>query len=95
MAAVSSSVTSLMVAWAESESVGSTWTQTCLEKLELAAETIRLIFFVLGDDASLGPLSFDSPSSCPNHFDWRVHGLPLDLLNRISNASAPPGAPGP
>ena len=49
---------SLMVAWAESDSVGSTWTQACLEKLELAAETIRLIFFVLGDDASLGPLSY-------------------------------------
>ena len=47
-----------MVTWAEGESIEARWTQICLEKLELAAETVRLIFFILGDDAALGPLSY-------------------------------------
>ena len=157
MAAVSSSVTSLTVTWAESASVGSTWTQTCLEKFELAAETIRLMFFVIGNDASLGPLSYlyvlirrarvqiisngectgdditvqslghlgpVQPWGALREYKENAHlrsciastkdtiqelqlmvsdedpvhtffGPPLDLLNRISNASAPPVAPGP
>lgn len=52
--AVPNAVTSLMVTWAAGESSGSDWTRECLEKLELAAETIRVIFLILGDDVTLG-----------------------------------------
>lgn len=157
MAAVPNSVTSLMVTWAAGESIGSDWTQACLEKLELAAETICLIFFILGDDASLGPLSYlyvlirrarvqiistgectgeditvqslghlghARPWTALREYQENAHlrssiastqdtikelklmvsdedpvhtffGPPLDLLNRISIASALPVAPGP